>query len=114
MQRYEALALVATLQAAFPAGTAGRETVELYAHQFEQYDGDQGARAVNTLIQTRHEAFLPTWAEIHDVLVVERPRFKALPEPEGVPPTPEQQAAIAALVIRGERRTAELQLGTKQ
>jgi hypothetical protein len=113
MNHSQALALVGTLQAAFPAGSAGNETVQLYAAKLEAYDVDQGARAVNRMIDTRREAFLPTWAEINDALVAERPRPVALPEPEGVAPTPEQQAQIDELMAAGERRSSELQRGVR-
>jgi hypothetical protein len=113
MNQSQALALVGTLQAAFPAGSAGRETVQLYATKLEAYDVAQAARAVNQMIDTRRDAFLPTWAEIHDALVVERPRPLALSETDGVPPTPEQQKVIDEIMARGDERASELQRGVR-
>lgn len=113
MERLEALALVATIQAAFPAGNAGPETTQLYANLLEPYPADQAGRAVRNIIETRTDPFLPTWAEVQQAITAERPRPRALPEPEGVPPTAEAQAAMDALTARGEQRTSDLQRGVR-
>jgi hypothetical protein len=113
MNRSEAFAFVATLQAAFPAGNAGAETAHLYATMLERHDADTVRKAIHSLIEERRDPFLPTLAEVSDSIRSHKPKPKELEEAPGVPMPPETYAAIQAMFSSGEARGRELEQGSK-
>lgn len=104
MKRSEALALVAILEAAFPAGGHGEETAEFYVSKFERYDTGPSVRAVNRLTDERESTFFPAWAEIRGWIEHYTPQVKQLEEAPGVPPPPEVRVEMAKLSSKLEDR----------
>lgn len=111
MTKSESYAFVATLQAAFPAGNAGDETAHLYAAMFEQHEAEVVRKAVQALVETRTDPFLPTWAEVSATIRACKPKPKQLEEPDGVPMPAETRAAIKAMFASGEAKGKELEQG---
>lgn len=108
MTRSEALALVGTIQAAFPAGAGGDETAMLYAKLMEAEDVGPASKAVESMVTNREEAFLPTWAEISREIKSCKPQRQALPEPDGVLPPPEFHEARRRLAAATSKRSEEI------
>lgn len=74
MTQSEALILTARLFGFFPAGHQQSETAELYAAKLVAYPADAAARAIDGIIDTRREPFVPTWAEILGAIRSETPK----------------------------------------
>lgn len=114
MTKSEAYALVATLQAAFPAGNAGEETAHLYAGMLEQHDAETVAKAIRSMVEERRDPFLPTWAEVSAQIRAHKPKRVELEEPGGVVMPAETAAAFKAMFAANASRGAELEQGVSQ
>lgn len=106
MTESDAAILVGMLQAAFPAGGSA-ETAALYRRLFQRYAAAPSTQAVNELVTTREEAFLPTWAEVRAAILRHVPHPREL-EPPVVGAPAEAREAMRKLREAYDERAEQL------
>lgn len=107
MNESDAAILVGTLQAAFPAG-GSPETTALYLKLFERYDAEPSTKAVQELVATREDAFLPPWAEVRAAILRHVPPPPREVEPATSGPPEEAREAMQRLKEAYDERAEQL------